>query len=342
MSQIMKNLRNIRSSSVILPLFLGLHCLALLFVSSGCNGLGGGVEVEQPSRSDPTSSRISAKDGMVQMYIPAGEFLMGSTSADIDLVMKGCSMCSRYWFENEMPQHRVYLDAFWIDKTEVTNAMFAEFAAATGYETVAEKTGAGIILNELSRDWKMVKGANWMHPRGPITDIYGLDDHPVVHMSYDDARAYCEWAGRRLPTEAEWEKAARGTDGRTYPWGNQAPAGNLLNFADRNAYVQAASNGEDDGYPFTAPVGSYPDGASPYGVLDMAGNVWERVADWYGDAYYANSPARNPTGPSSGEYGMIRGGSWSRAAWYLRTSVRLRYPRENRSSGLGFRCVSSP
>jgi formylglycine-generating enzyme required for sulfatase activity len=220
--------------------------------------------------------------------------------------------------------------------------MFAEFVAATGYQTDAEKAGSGIVLNLLSKDWRLTKGTDWRYPRGPTTDIQGLDNHPVVQMSWNAATAYCEWAGRRMPTEAEWEKAARGTDGRKYPWGNQAPAGNLLNFVDRNLDVQVGDRSEDDGYPFTAPVGSYPDGASPYGALDMASNVWERVADWYGDTSYASSPARNPTGPSSGDYRMIRGGSWSRAARHVRATVRLRYPQGNQSSGLGFRCVASP
>jgi formylglycine-generating enzyme required for sulfatase activity len=289
---------------------------------------------------ETVSTRTCAKDGMVQVYVPAGEFLMGSTSSDIDQVLEICAHCQRDWFQNEMPQRQVYLDAFWIDRTEVTNAMFAEFVAATGYETAAEQAGSGIVFNLFSKDWKLTKGADWQHPRGPTTDIQGLDDHPVVQVNWNDATAYCEWAGRRLPTEAEWEKAARGTDGRVYPWGNQPPAGNLLNFADRNLDAPVSNHGEDDGYPFTAPVGSYPDGASPYGALDMAGNVWERVSDWYGD--YASAPSRNPAGPSSGDYVILRGGSWSRAAWHVRTAFRLRYPRENRSSGQGFRCASSP
>ncbi|MBN1430671.1 MAG: formylglycine-generating enzyme family protein [Anaerolineae bacterium] len=311
------------------PLLLALLALVLLFALPGCRV------------PDPGAIRIAHKDSMEQVYIPAGEFLMGSTDADIDQTLKECSECLREWFINEIPQHKVYLNAYRIDKTEVTNAMFAKFVAETGYETGAEKAGGGIALDLLMMEWKMVAGANWRHPQGPTMDIQGLDNHPVVQMTYHDAQAYCEWAGRRLPTEAEWEKAARGADGDIYPWGNQPPTGNLLNFADRHAYIRMADLDQDDGYPFTSPVGSYPDGASPYGVLDMAGNVWERVADRYSETYDADSPLRNPTGASSGEYVLMRGGSWSRPAWYVRTAIRYRYRKENRSSGIGFRCASS-
>jgi formylglycine-generating enzyme required for sulfatase activity len=279
---------------------------------------------------------------MTQVYVPAGEFRMGSTSADLEQILRECSNCLPDWFKDVSPQHKVYLDAFWIDKTEVTNAMFARFVAETSYQTDADKEGTGIIFNLLSEDWKKIKGANWQHPGGPTTDISGLDNHPVVQVSNQDARAYCKWAGRRLPTEAEWEKAARGTDGRNYPWGNQPPAGNLLNFADRSLNVREGDNSGDDGYRNTAPVGSYPAGASPYGALDMSGNVGEHVADWYSEIYYSNSPRRNPTGPSSGDYFVMRGGSWSRARWHVRTFIRVTFTPEKRSNGVGFRCAASP
>ena len=201
---------------------------------------------------------VSPVDGMEMVYVPEGEFLMGSPKAEGD--------------NHEHPQHMVYLDAFWIDKTEVSSAMFARFVEQTGHKTYAETSGCGWTDQPGSGNWECVAGTTWLHPQGPESNINGLEQHPVVQVCWNDAKAYCEWAGRRLPTEAEWEKAARGTDGRIYPWGNEFD-GSKLNFCDRNCGFEWRDVGVDDGYAFTAPVGSYPTGASPYGALDMAGNV---------------------------------------------------------------------
>jgi formylglycine-generating enzyme required for sulfatase activity len=259
--------------------------------------------------------------------VPEGEFKMGSIVTDKDS------------YNNERPQHTVFLDSFWIDSTEITNSMFANFVQTTGYKTEAEKLGSGYTLDLNSLSWVNTKGADWRHPRGPSSDINGLDDHPVVLMGWNDARAYCTWTNRALPSEAQWEKAARGTDGLKYPWGNQSPAGNLLNFADQSLAVNWAEKSVNDGYLYTAPVGHYPMGASPYGALDMAGNVWEWVADGFNETYYSNSPGKNPTGPDSGMIHVLRGGAWNDKARDVRASIRNSDP--GFTSSFGFRCVAT-
>ena len=194
---------------------------------------------------------------------------------------------------DEKPVHTVYLDAFYIGKYEVTNAQWNAYAQAT---------------------WESTKS--------------GPDDHPVVNVTWFDAHDYCSWAGMRLPTEAEWEKAARGMDGRTYPWG-EGIDGNKANY-------------NDSGDPFdngTTPVGYYPSGVSPYGAYDMAGNVWEWVADRYDSGYYASSPSRNPQGPSSGTFRVLRGGSWFNSVHRLRAAARNGNSPSYDSGGYGFRCA---
>jgi|WetSurMetagenome_2_1015567.scaffolds.fasta_scaffold258543_2 formylglycine-generating enzyme required for sulfatase activity len=240
---------------------------------------------------------------------------------------------------DEIPQHTVYLDGFQIDQTEVTNAMFRKFVDATHYQTDAEKQGSGIVLDIAKGTWSDMQGANWQHPHGPVSNLNGLDDHPVVQISWNDATAYCRWAGGDLPTEAQWEKAARGVDGRIYPWGDQAAGGNLLNSADRSLDVTWADKSIDDGYQFTAPVGHYPAGKSFYGALDMAGNVWEWVRDWYDDKYYASSPARNPENTTESGARILRGGSWNNGVLDLRASNRLSSIPVKRDEVFGFRCA---
>jgi len=191
-------------------------------------------------------------------------------------------------------------------------------------------------------------GADWQHPQGPESDLNGLNDYPVVQVSSLDANAYCEWAERRLPTEAEWEKVAGGVlvlsprrkeGSRKYPWGNNAPTGDLVNFCDKNCIFDHKDLSTNDGYQGTSPVGHYAAGASPYGALDMAGNVWEWVSDTYNANYYASSPRENPTGPSPSETKIIRGGSWFNTAPLIRVSDRDWGDTNYRVGGLGFRCA---
>jgi eukaryotic-like serine/threonine-protein kinase len=241
------------------------------------------------------SSIVSPKDTMVLVYVPAANFRMGSDKS-VDSQAD----------DNELPQHTVYLDSYWIDQTEVTNAMYARCVSA-GSCTTPGSTSSNSHLN-----------------------YYGSSqyaNYPVVNVNWNQARAYCQWAGRRLPTEAEWEKAARGTDGRIYPWGNQTPDATMANY----------KNNVGD----KSKVGSYPTGASPYGGLDMAGNVWEWVADWYSDTYYRSSPSSNPIGPASGTYRAERGGSWDSLSRYLRASNRYWNDPDNYDGNIGFRCANS-
>lgn len=204
---------------------------------------------------------------MTFMRVPAGEFLMGSDPKVNKVVL-----------DREQPQCKVHLDGYWMGRTPVTVAQFRQFIAATAYKTQTERQGYGWRWS--GSEWQQVAGANWAHPKGPQSQAEAT--HPVVQVSWEDAVAFCVWASKvtgrevRLPTEAEWEKAARGTDGRIYPWGNEPPDATRCNF---NMQVQD-----------TTPVGKYsPRGDSPYGCVDMAGNVWEWCADWY-DHYPCTFP----------------------------------------------------
>jgi formylglycine-generating enzyme required for sulfatase activity len=237
--------------------------------------------------------------------------------------------CQRSWYENEEPQHTVTLDAFHIDQYEATNAQFAEFLNERGNQTEEDVTW-------LDADETDVR----IHQNGGVWQVDdGYANHPVVEVSWYGARAYCEWRGARLPTEAEWEKAARGTEGRLYPWGDSFE-GTRTNFCDSNCSQSWANTEYDDGYAGTAPVGSYPDGVSPYNVHDMAGNVWEWVADGYASDYYRKSPSDNPTGPTSYSNRVLRGGSFNDFSGSVRAASRFGRPRpDERLSFVGFRCA---
>jgi formylglycine-generating enzyme required for sulfatase activity len=297
-----------------------------------------------PSNQELGETWTRSTDSMVMVYVPAGEFAMGTAEASFPRALDQClfdgggDICSPALLEDETPQHMVYLDAYWIDQTEVMVRMFRAFVQATGYETVAEKEGAGTVWVEEDQRWQYQFGADWQHPNGPNTTV--VDNHPVVQVSWEDAAAYCQWAGGRLPTEAEWERAARGPDNAQYPWGNEFD-GTRLNYCDANCTWKQKDDQFNDGYSTTAPAGSYPSGASWCGALDLAGNVTEWVQDWYMGHYYLISPAINPGGPKDGQQRAIRGGSWNDGRFYSRITPR-NYAgalQSGRSSRLGFRCV---
>lgn len=270
------------------------------------------------------STRISPADGMKQIYIPEGEFLMGS---------------SRFGSRNNELPHSVHLDGYWIDETEITNAMYARFLNARSYSAAGKE--------------ECCAAARWIDPRrieiemkaGTWLPVEGLEDHPVKGVSWYGAQEYCEWAGRRLPTEAEWEKAGRGgEEGYSFPWGNQfdCAKGNFGDYID--PWGDVILGGPDcDGYEETAPVGSFEEDISPYGVKDMAGNIMEWVFDWYDERYYFYSPEENPQGPSRGdgdpwEDKVVRGGGFTDTDW-----IGVRLPSRGGWSAYdtlgGFRCA---
>jgi serine/threonine-protein kinase len=258
------------------------------------------------------SEKISPVDGMTLLYVPAGEFLMGASEDD-----------QSAW-EDEVPQHTVYLDPFWIDQTEVTNAMYAAFLTDRGNQ----REGGAYWLDADSDDVLIVQNGDQWQPKD------GYADHPVLEVTWYGARAYCDWAGRRLPSEAEWEKAARGTDGRKRPWGNSMPTSG----AEGCKYEWAG--GTDCGAMGPIPVGSLPLGTSPYNAMDMGGNVREWVQDLYGENYYAISVLDNPKGPSSGSYRVLRGGGWKYGNAWTRTTKRYSANPITSDNYTGFRCAA--
>jgi formylglycine-generating enzyme len=251
--------------------------------------------------------------------IPGGSFLMGFDRGDAA----------------EHPVHAVVLSPFDLDRFEVTNADFARFVAATSHVTDAERSGVGWHWDG---KWHEVRRAAWRRPRGPASSIDGLDRHPVVQVSWNDARAYCTWRGGRLPTEAEWEFAARGKDGRLYPWGDQPPRDGTRYRAAYGSDVCCRADA-GDGYLFTAPVGSFPLGRSPFGIEDLAGNVWEWVEDWFNATFYGHSGSKDPLNHTPTGLKVIRGGGWGNNPAGLRSTLRHANPPDIGLSMVGIRCA---
>ena len=322
-----------------------------------------------PNTAKPSSA---PPEGMV--WIPGGEFSMGSKETS-RLACEGSAT-----MPDARPIHRVYVDGFWMDTTDVTNAQFAEFVKATNYRTIAEiaptkeefptappenlvagsvvftPTPGPVNLNNHFQWWNYVRGADWRHPVGPPGDLKGRECYPVVQIAYPDAVAYAKWAGKRLPTEAEWEFAARGgLSGKTYPWGDEFKPNGKVMANTWQGQFPVKDTGED-GFAGLAPVKSFP--ANGYGLYDMAGNVWQWTSDWYRADYFkqlaeAGGVARNPQGPATPfdpsepkeKKRVHKGGSFLCTDQYC-----TRYMVGTRGKGeettgcdhLGFRCVKTP
>jgi eukaryotic-like serine/threonine-protein kinase len=258
---------------------------------------------------------------MEMIYVKAGEFIMGTEDIEAQRIYTGNGVAYP-----EIPQQTVSLNGFWMDKYEVTTSQYAKCVAA----------GVCKLAGEINNP--VFAGLEYY-----TNDKYA--NYPIINVSWFQARAYCSWAGRRLPTEAEWEKAARGTDGRKYPWGNEKVNSELANFCDKDCTAAHPNPSFNDGYPEVAPVGSYPKGASPYGIMDMAGNVWEWTSTIPKPYPYNANDGRE--GQQDIAYGskwpqrVLRGGTWSNGVWWVRSSVRYRIVGVYINNNIGFRCAAS-
>jgi serine/threonine-protein kinase len=262
------------------------------------------------------STRVIDVDGMVQVYVPAGDFTMGSNEKDAKKSLAGGRAYP------EIPVNTVYLDSYWIDKYEVT----------TGQYKLCVDAG---VCQAPHRIDSMTRPLYFGNP--------DYSKYPVIWVNWSMALAYCEWAGRKLPSEAEWEKAARGTDERRFPWGNDPVDGTRANFCDINCLLAINNPGFNDGYADTAPVGSFPRGASPYGALDMAGNVWEWTSTLVRPYPYNANDGREvlQENPNVGGERVWRGGPWSDGVWWMRSALRYRSKDWYWYFNLGFRCAAS-
>ncbi len=256
------------------------------------------VAVPAVTLAEGLEKEVTGKDGAPMLLIPEGSFPMGVPHGDRD------------GGRDEYPRHDVFVSNFYIDKFELTNGRYLEFVKATHHRIPQNPKNATRNL--------------WQGD----TIAESLIDRPVINVDWADAQAYCQWAGKRLPTEAEWEKAAKGTADRRFPWGNVEPTNKHLNF-----------NQQWIGEKTLMPVGSYEAGKSPFGVYDMAGNVWEWVNDWYDAKYYEKSPAKNPTGPETGTKRVLRGSGWQNETPTVRIFTRVDSDPTIRNESTGFRCA---
>ncbi|MBL6964981.1 MAG: formylglycine-generating enzyme family protein [Anaerolineales bacterium] len=303
---------------LIVIVFIGLISLNLTVAQASGPADYPIIQDATPTPEEPTigSTRISETDQMAQVYVPAGEFIMGSTDIEAKQTIEGGRAYP------EIPQHTVYVDSFWIDKYEVTTSQYA----------MCVEDG---VCDPPFTNKSFTRQEYYGNPE--------YADYPVIWVKWEMARTYCEWAGRRMPTEAEAEKAARGTDGHKFPWGDEPYSGEYANMCDVNCPKSWANPNWDDGYADTAPVGSYPAGASPYGAMDMVGNVWEWNASIIQPyPYDANDGRENPENPENIQIERSwRSGAWNDGYWWMRASVRYRSVTNYWYYNLGIRCASS-
>jgi sulfatase modifying factor 1 len=266
---------------------------------------------------------IRVENGMA--LLPRGHFAMGSPEATLP---------------DQRPVHQVSLAAFWLDTHQVTNRQFGKFVELTGHKTTAEQRGHSLVFDRNEGAWKKAAGANWQHPRGPEDSLAGKEAYPVVHVSWYDARAFAAWASKRLPTEAEYEYAARaGLSDCLYPWGREPTPDGLRMANGWQGWYPQEDRGHD-GAKGLARVGSY--SPNRWGLYDVAGNVWCWCHDWYSAEHYGESSGRDPTGPTTGLERIRRGGSWLSSANHdgaLLVAHRDHAPPEATTNHTGFRCA---
>ena len=300
-----------------MPLIIAVYILIVALTSSF---VGVAVSKTIPSsKAKRLAAKNSAENYSDMAHIPAGNFYMGSsfpeTTTNYNLCKKFDKGCKLWWFRDECPRHTVYLKEYWIDRYETTNTDYVGFVIATGARSALDNS----CKTKGCKDGNLWDGVSYPSM---------IRDQPVIQVSWHDADAYCRWRGKRLPTEAEWEKAARGPSGRLYPWGNEPVS------RSRAVYKK-----KWQGINTLGSVGSHPKGVSIYGVHDMAGNAWEWVSDWYQLDYYRSSPLSNPQGSPDGKYKIVRGGSWINNPDTLHGAFRRWSLPEVRFNDTGFRCA---
>ena len=281
---------------------------------------GGKHKEELPDNLQKAPAKVISKkrSNSPMTRVPVGTFKMGSSFVENKRYLKKClkydKSCELWWFSDEYPDRLIFLDSYWIDIYEVTNEKYLEFVLATGHRFALDET----CDSDKCRDGNLWQGASFP-PR--------IERQPVTQVSWSDADAYCRWRGKRLPSEAEWEKAARGPSGNIYPWGSGSPK-NRATYGRKWRGVFTMTD-----------VGAYSRGVSLYGLHDMAGNVWEWVDDWYDLKYYSWRRKKNPRGPAEGKFKVVRGGSWVNYPDSLRSSFRRWSQPEVRFNDTGFRCA---